>query len=238
VDVTAGTLLDGRLRYAQPRTGFRSGIEPVLLAAFVPARPGEHVLEAGSGAGAALLCLAARVPRLSGTGLERDPALAALAAGNAAANGFDGLRFLAGDILAADAAGPFDHCCANPPYHPAGGTASPLASREGAKRAGAGRLGAWTGALARRLRPGGSLSLIATAGGVPEILAAMAAGGIGGAVLLPLWPMAERAAKLVLLRGRKGGRGPFQLLPGLTLHHPDGAFTSAAEDVLRRGMPL
>jgi tRNA1Val (adenine37-N6)-methyltransferase len=50
---TEGHLLGGRIRYRQPDTGFRSGLEPVLLAASVPARPGEHVLEAGTGAGAA-----------------------------------------------------------------------------------------------------------------------------------------------------------------------------------------
>ena len=238
MEVTEGTLLDGRVRYVQPRCGFRSGIEPVLLAAFVPARPGEHVLEAGSGAGAALLCLAARVPGMRGTGLERDPDLAALAARNAAANGFAGLRFQTADVLAAEPAGPFDHACANPPYHKGGGTGSPLPAREGAKRAGPGLLGAWTGALARRLRPGGSLTLVLAAGGVPEVLAAMAAAGIGGASLLALWPKPGRAAKLVLLRGVRGGRGPFRLLPGLVLHHETGGFTAAAEAVLRGAAAL
>ena len=236
--LTPGTLLDGRVRYAQPQTGFRSGIEPVLLAAFVPARPGEHVLEGGSGAGAALLCLAARVPRLRGTGLERDPGLAALAAGNAAANGFAGLGFLSADVLGSDPAGPFDHACANPPYHPGGGTASPVAEREAAKRAAPGLLGAWTAALGRRVRPGGSLTLILAAGGVPEVLAAMTAAGIGGASLLPLWPKPGREAKLVLLRGVRGGRGPFRLLPGLVLHGETGGFTAAAEAVLRGAAAL
>ena len=60
MDTTEGTLLGGRVRYAQPARGYRTGIEPVLLAAAVPAVPGQAVLEAGTGAGAALLCLAAR----------------------------------------------------------------------------------------------------------------------------------------------------------------------------------
>jgi tRNA1(Val) A37 N6-methylase TrmN6 len=238
IDSTEGTLLGGGVRYAQPREGFRSGIEPVLLAAFVPARAGEQVLEAGCGAGAALLCLAARVPGVGGTGVERDPALVALAAANAVANGFAGLRFVPGDVLAGDPGGTFDHCCANPPYHPGGGTPSPLAERESAKRAGPGLLGAWTAALGQRLRAGGSLTLILAAAGVPEVLAAMAASGIGGAVLLPLWPKPERAAKLVLLRGVKGGRAPFRLLPGLVLHRADGGFTEPAEAVLRAGAGL
>ncbi len=49
---------------------------------------GDHVLEAGCGAGAASLCLLARVPGAKVTGVEIDPDLAALARDNAAANGF------------------------------------------------------------------------------------------------------------------------------------------------------
>jgi len=85
---TTGSLLAGRVVYSQPRRGFRSGIEPVLLAAAVPARAQERVIEAGCGAGAGLLCLAARLPGIGGLGIERDPALAALAARNIAANGW------------------------------------------------------------------------------------------------------------------------------------------------------
>ena len=72
MSVTAGSLLGGRVPYCQPAQGHRSGIEPVLLAASIPARAGARVLEGGSGAGAGLLCLAARVPDISGLGLEVD----------------------------------------------------------------------------------------------------------------------------------------------------------------------
>jgi tRNA1(Val) A37 N6-methylase TrmN6 len=42
----------------------------------------------------------------------------------------------------------------------------------------------------------------------------------------------------VLLRAVRGGRGPARLLPGLTLHQPDGRFTPEAEAILRDGAPL
>src|SRR5690348_11130011 len=119
--VTHGHLLGGRVRYAQPAQGFRSGLEPVLLAASVPARPGERVLEGGSGAGAALLCLAARVPGVQGVGIEQDTALCGLASDNTAANGFADLRFVRADMTAPPDLGAFDHACANPPYHAADG---------------------------------------------------------------------------------------------------------------------
>ncbi|MCK5295856.1 MAG: methyltransferase, partial [Alphaproteobacteria bacterium] len=69
-DFSENTLLGGRVKIKQPKNGFRAAIDSVLLAAAVPAKKGQTVLEAGSGSGAASLCLAARVKDISITGLE------------------------------------------------------------------------------------------------------------------------------------------------------------------------
>jgi tRNA1(Val) A37 N6-methylase TrmN6 len=234
--VSGGTLLGGRVVHVQAAGGHRSGIEPVLLAAFVPARPGERVLEFGSGAGAGLLCLAARVAGARGVGVEIDPGQVALAAANAAASGLAGVEFVAADVAGWRAEGGFDHAMANPPWHGAG-TASPDAGRERAKRGAEGLLAGWIAGLARPLRHRGTLSLVVAAAAVPAALAGFAASGCGGVALLPLWPRAGLAAKLVLLRAAKGARGPFRVMPGLVLH--DGAgFTAAAEAVLRDGVGI
>lgn len=237
MQTTEGTLLDGRLRYAQPAEGFRSGIEPVLLAATIPARPGDRVLEAGSGAGAGLLCLAARVPGIIGVGVEIDPALVALANDNAHANGLGNLEFVASDITSETNFGQFDHACANPPYHPPSGTPSPLPTRAFAKIAQPGLLPAWIAGLARALRLRGTLSLILPVSMVPACCEALARAKCGSISLLPLWPREGRPAKLSLLQAVRGGRRPFQLLPGLVLHDQAG-FTTAANGVLRHALPL
>lgn len=242
---TMGTLLGGRVHYTQPAAGFRSGIEPVLLAAAIPVRAGQRVLEAGSGAGAGLLCLAARVQGITGVGVEIDPTLADLASGNAAANGHADLRFIAGDItvapslapLLAPGLAPFDHAFANPPYHPASGTASPHAARAGAKMAATGLFAAWIGAMARPLKHRGTLSLIIPVNAVPACLAALAQAGCGSCYLFPLWPRVGRPAKLAILQAVRGGRGPFQVLPGLTLHNGAG-FSAPADAVLRHARAL
>ncbi len=230
--VRRGTLLAGRVVHEQMEAGHRSGIEPVLLAASVPAKAGERVLEGGSGAGAALLCLAYRQPGMAGVGVELDPALAALAARNAAANGFSRLVFAAGDITHFTADGVFDHAMANPPWYTPTATASPDAARERARRASRGLIAGWAAALARPVRARGSVTLVVGAGVMGEAIAALADAGCGSLALLPLWPRAGVAAKLVLARGIKGGRGPSRMLPGLVLHQADGSYSEAARAVL------
>ena len=237
IDATDGTLLGGRVRYAQPATGFRSGIEPVLLAAAIPARAGQRMLEAGSGAGAGLLCLAARVPGIAGIGIDIDPTLAGMANTNAAANDCGELRFVVGDIVGMAGQEKFDHAFANPPYHPEAGTPSPSAARAVAKIAAPGLFGAWIGAMARQLRGGGTLSFIVPVTAIPACLAAVEQMGCGSCCLLPLWPRAGRKAKLAILQTVRGGRGAFQVLPGLILHEGSG-FSASAEAILRDAAPL
>jgi tRNA1(Val) A37 N6-methylase TrmN6 len=211
----------------------------VLLAAAVPARAGERVVEGGTGAGAALLCLATRVASLEAlVGLERDAMLAALARANAAANGFHHVRIAEAAVESDAEPGPFDHALANPPYHADRGTVSPDPARAAAKRAEPELLAAWARALTRRLRPRGTLTLALPAGQLPPALAALAAAGCGSCALLPLWPKARRPAKLVFIQAVRGGRGPCRLLVGLMLHTPDGSFTDAANAILRDGAAL
>ncbi len=238
IDVTSGHLLNGRVIFAQPRAGHRTGIEPVLVAASVAARPGERVCEAGSGSGAGLLCLAARVPGVRGVGVEIDPDLAELAGDNARANGFQGLHFHALDIAAFHDAVIFDHAFANPPWHERSGTPSADIARETARRARSETFSLWAGRLSRGLRHRGTLTFVVATAALPDCLAAFAAAGCGSPTILPLWPRAGASAKLTILRGIRGGRGPARLLSGLILHAADGSFTAEADGILRRGEAL
>jgi tRNA1(Val) A37 N6-methylase TrmN6 len=232
-------LLGGRVRLRQPAQGFRAGLDAVLLAAFVPARPGDRVLEAGCGSGAAFLCLAARVEALRVAAVEREPAMAALARENADANGV-AATVAEGDV--ADAAlaralGPVDHAFANPPYWP-GGTPPPGAIRRAATHDSATGLEAWARFLAAALKAGGTASLVLPAARFDAGVAALRGAGCGSVTLAPLAPRAGAPAKRVLIGARKGGRGPARILPPFVLHAPGGAFTTEAEAVLRHAAPL
>ncbi|MDP4823359.1 MAG: methyltransferase, partial [Aestuariivirgaceae bacterium] len=87
MQTTDDGFLGGKLRILQPKKGFRAGVDSVFLAASVPARAGDKVVEAGTGPGVAALCLLARVPGIHLTGIEREAPSAALARENAARNG-------------------------------------------------------------------------------------------------------------------------------------------------------
>ncbi len=232
-------LLGGRLVIRQPRRGARVAIDTLLLAAAVPARPGERILELGAGTGAASLALARRVAGVRVTGLERDPAMVRLAEENARLNGLgDACRFVHGDVarLPADMRGVFDRVMANPPHLPARATDAPPDA--GRRRAFVEEddvpLERWVDAAWRALRPRGRLVLIHRADRLADILAAVTWNArFGDVAVLPLWPKAGRPARRLLVAARKGAKGPGRLLPGLVLHRDDGAFTRRAEAVLR-----
>ncbi|WP_236571626.1 tRNA1(Val) (adenine(37)-N6)-methyltransferase [Rhodovarius lipocyclicus] len=222
------------MRLLQPAGGLRAAIDAVLLAAAVPARPGDAVLELGCGTGAAFLCLAARVPGLAVHALEGDAALVPLARRNAEAAGLDAV------VEHADIRAPieprFRQAFANPPYW-ARGTASPHALRRSAAHEGEASLADWTQAMARGLRHRGGATLVLPAQRVAEAMAALRASGFGTVRLLPLWPRQGVAAKRVLLHAIKGGRGPDAVLPGLVLHQ-DAGFSAGAEAILRHAAAL
>jgi tRNA1Val (adenine37-N6)-methyltransferase len=236
--VTSDHLLGGKVAYRQPRDGFRSAIDPVLLAAAVPARAGERVLEGGTGAGAALLCLAARVPDIFGIGIDRDPGLLLLARANAAANARSGLLFAAGDLAASPIGGEYDHAFANPPYHATNGTPSPSQARDAAKRLSPGQLSVWVEALTRPLRHRGTLTMILPPQLLEPALKAMRDSKAPAECVFPVWPRQGQPARFVLVLGRKNGRSPLMLASGLILHTETGTFRPEADHVFRAGGAL
>ncbi len=243
--LSSDEFLGGQLRICQPRQGYRAGIDPVLLAASIPARSGDTVLELGCGAGTALFCLARRVPGLTLTGIELQPAYANLARRNAARNG------LTAEIVTADLADlptnvtrrQFTHVMANPPYYDR--KAGPSAADPGRETAlGEGvPLAAWVAMAAKRTAPRGYATFIHMADRLPDLLHAAVA-HLGSLEVLPLIPRPGRAARRFLLRGRKGGRGAFRLHDGWVLHdgpaHPGDRenYTGATARVLRDGAVL
>ncbi|MCP9480623.1 methyltransferase [Shimia sp. CNT1-13L.2] len=245
METTENAYLDGRVTIRQPARGYRAGVDPVLLAASVPARAGQSVLELGCGVGTASLCLGWRVAGLSILGVEVQAAYADLARDNAEVNGQQ-MQVVTCDLseMPADLRQrQFDHVIANPPYFDrTASTAATDAGREVAMGEDT-PLEVWVDVAARRLAPKGFATFIHRAERLPDLLGAMQ-GRLGSLQVLPMQARAGREANLVLVRGRKGGRAAFRLHAAVMLHEgaahlQDGEdYSKPVRAVLRDGAAL
>jgi tRNA1Val (adenine37-N6)-methyltransferase len=223
-DVTVDALLGGRVTVLQPARGFRTSLDPLLLAGFV-APPFGRFLDIGAGTGALSFALLASDPDARGVAVELQAPLAALAVEGRARNGFDGrldvragdVRALAGDLPAAS----FDLVATNPPYRPVGQSRpSPMETRALSNHEVALTLAEWAGVAARLVRLGGRVAAIFPAERALELGAALQARDLEPARLRFVHPHVDRPASRVLVEAVRGGRAPLVVEPPLIIHAP------------------
>jgi tRNA1(Val) A37 N6-methylase TrmN6 len=248
LDVSCDAILDGRVKLSQPRKGHRAGTDAILLAAAAPADVNGLVLDIGAGVGTAGLVLALRCPALRFGLVENDPELVSLAQSNLLLNELEGRgQVHEADIFSRssrDAAGlrpeMAELVVTNPPYaDPDRARISPVAGKQKAhvmpKAASENDmtpLTAWIRACLALLAPGGTFLMIHRPEALPDIIAA-AGQRIGGIGVMPIHSLKDKAASRILIRGKKGSRAPFSLVPALILQE-HGRFTPEAE-ALHRG---
>ena len=237
-ETTEDAVLDGRVRLRQPARGYRAGLDAALLAAACDATDGQRVIEAGCGAGGALLAAAMRCAGAHFTGVERDPAALALARENIALNGLESrVEAVAGDValrFAGLGLAPFDAALANPPFFDdPDALRGPAAERRGAWMADDG-LEVWVGFLSKAVREGGTITIIHRADRLADILSALAP-KLGSVQVRPVLPFADAPAKRVLVRAVKSGKAPMRLLPALVLHDREGGKHTGETEAILRG---
>jgi tRNA1Val (adenine37-N6)-methyltransferase len=202
-EITEDALLRGRVRLYQPVRGFRSSLDPVLLAGFLTP-PFGRFLDIGCGTGALAFLLLARDPAATGVGLELQPRLHRLAARGVTANGF-AARF---QVINADArrppapelAGSFDLAVSNPPFQPLGqGDLPPDHERRVAHHEVELKLGEWLDLAARLVRPGGHVAAVFTAPRTAELLGEMRARGLQPRRQRTVYPRAQAQPTRVLV---------------------------------------
>ncbi len=243
-DLTDDGFLDNRLKVLQPRKGYRAGLDAVMVAAAVPAKPGDHVFEAGIGTGVAALCLARRVPGILITGIEINPDYAALAEENAARNSFkDSITISTGDMTRLSdtqifALGSFDHAFANPPYREVGKFRKPEdAGRRVAYVIDIGGIQTWMNNLVNLVGDGGTVTMILPS----ELDEAICQLSIVRENLLKIVPLLPREGEYPLRRIYqlvKGESASIKTMPGLVLHDEATNYTEKAESILRMGEAL
>lgn len=238
---TVDDFLGGAVKLIQPKDGYRVSMDTVMLAACVPAKPGESVIEGGVGSAGAALCLARRVPGVKVHGLEIQPDMLAFARRNIAFNGLeDAVTVTEGsitDLRQSDEA-TFDHVMVNPPYLADGkGIRPPVETKGLAHMDLSASIRDWVKFCIHLVRNKGTVSIIYRADRVDEVIAHLHR-RVGELKIMPLWPRYGSPAKRVIIQGRKGVHGTASILPGLALHGAVERYTKEAEAILRDGAGL
>ena len=240
--LTRDAFLGGRLTVSQPERGFRAGLDSVLLGASVGAGS-RSLLDLGAGAGTAALVAMAELVDLTGTLVEADPAMAALATLNLGTNGMaQRSKVLQLDLTALGrvraaaglASDHFTTVIANPPFFDPGRGSAPSTQRADARHMDDDVLDRWVKTAATHAAPGGEVIFIHVAEALPLLLTAFTR-RFGAVSVLPLLPREGEPASRVLVRGIKGSRAPFTLMAARALHEPTGRAFRPEFDAIFRG---
>ena len=238
---TVDNFLGGAVKLIQPKSGYRVSMDTVMLAACVPAKAGERVIEGGVGSAGAALCLARRVPGVFVHGLDIQDDMLSFARRNIAHNGLeDYVTVSQGSIteLRQEDEATYDHVMVNPPYLADGKGIRPPAETKGlAHMDQSAGVRDWVKFCIHLVRNKGTVSIIYRADRVDEVIAHLHR-RVGELKIMPLWPRYGSPAKRVIIQGRKGMHGTASILPGLALHGEVERYTREAEEILRDGAAL
>lgn len=228
-------VLDKKLKLLQPEGGFRTSLDSVILAAACPAKPGETVLDLGCGVGSAGLCLLYRVQETALIGVDIQNDSIKLAEKNAALNNMAARAVFTEHDIRTYREKSAHHVVCNPPFLESGThLISPdekLARARGHQDRDT-TLQNWIDAGFHNLKPLGSLTMIHRADHTDKIIQALGK-RFGATDIIPLWPKTGVEAKRVIIRTWKNRKTPARLHPGIVLHNRDGAYTAAADEILR-----
>lgn len=189
----------------------RGGFEPCPwafdLARFTPARPGDRVLDLGTGGGALLVALSQLYPALGPRlGLELDPAACDQARRNAllSESAFAVVRGDVRDRPIAPRA--FDLVVANPPFYPPGwGRESADARVHAATHALNGTVEDFAAAAAHALAPHGRSIFVFDSGQLAALLLGLGAAGLTARAARFLTDDRSLPTRVLVVAGRDGG---------------------------------
>ena len=216
---TLDVLFEGGVNLFQSRTGYRFSIDSLLLAYFVVIRPGDRIVDLGTGNGIIPLVLARRHSSATVTGIELQSTMVERALRNVRLNELEArIKIISGDVRTRKnfpGAASADVVVCNPPYRkPGSGRISADDERQIARHETSGDLREFLGAAAFLLRNKGRMALVYTVERCADLFYALRQARLEPKRLRMVHSFRDVEASLVLVESVKGGR------PGLTVEQP------------------
>ena len=219
-------LLVSGLGIIQAEDAFCFSIDAVLLAHFVTLRPGDSVVDLGTGTGVIPLLMSTREEQSRCIGIELQPEVAERAQRSMLLNQMqDKIEIICGDLRHTARLLPglrVDLVVSNPPYLPVGtGQVSPMDNRAIARHEVHCRLLDVVRAASRLLGTGGRFAMVHRAERLAEIFSCLEMVALQPKRLRLVYPRLGRDANLVLLECVKDAKTGLSVLPPLVIYDGD-----------------
>lgn len=234
--LTRDTFFNGKVTVKQERVGYRFSIDAVILAHHVRPRPGERVVDLGTGCGIVPLIVAYRHPATHMFGIEIQKELADIADDNVRENGMqETVRIVHRDMQTIQPAmfqGPVDIVVSNPPFHKAAsGRINPNQQRAVARHEIRVTLLDVVKAAGDILKTAGLFVLVYTSERLPELVQHMRACRIEPKNVRFIHSRKDSESKLMMMEGIKQGRPGLKVGSPIVIYNEDGTYTKEVADM-------
>ena len=235
-DETLEDLQLGGLKLLQKKSGFRFGMDSVLLAHFAAIRSTDRVADFGTGTGVLPLLLIGREKGQIFDAIEIQPEYCEMACRTMEMNGLaNRVRILCGDAGMADQMLPWgqtDAVICNPPYgKPGAAIASPFPNRSTARNQETDTLKQFFTAAFRILKGKGKISIVYPAPQMLHVMNLMKACHLEPKRFQLVYPQAEKAANLVLIEAVKDAKPTLQPMPPLIIYDENFLLTNGLKSI-------
>jgi tRNA1Val (adenine37-N6)-methyltransferase len=236
-NITTDTFFNGRVAIHQSTRGYRFSLDAVLLAALPRPKPGDRVMDIGTGCGILPILLAFRNPEIQILGIELQRTLAQLAEKNVVANQLQDrvtvihhdVRHLKSEIVG----GTVDWIVSNPPYRSANtGRINPNAERAMARHEIHLTLRDLILTAKKFLRTGGQFAVIYPSERMVDLFYEMRSACIEPKWIQSIHSRQGDEARLMLVQGRMRGNSGLKVAPPLIIYGADGSYSKAVEQMM------
>lgn len=235
---TEDFFFNGVIRIRQERKGYRFSIDAAITAHSVNPTPGQTVVDLGTGCGIIPLILAHRYADIKIIGVEIQAELADLARFNRDQNHYKSrIGIIHADMRTLSlkqVQGPVDWVVCNPPYRRQhSGRVNPDTQRAVARHEIHVNLKQMVQAANKLLQIGGRLVTIYPAERLVEVLCELHSRHIEPKWIQMIHSRSGESAKLVMVKGVKGGRPGVVIEDPLVIYDSDGAYTPQIEVMMK-----